>query len=490
MKKKKKKAIKKGYLIYCLLFWAVCAVPSVMMLFPSKADDSAEKRILAKLPSVRNENGTVNENFGDEFTAYVSDHFGFRQQLATLDSKVKNGLFQTSSEEDVLIGKNGWLYYTPTQDDYVNNPTISEHGIQNIVYNLRMLQAYTESKGAKFLTAIVPNKNTVYPEYMPDYISISQQNGNLENLCNAIQGTEISFLNLADVLIPAKDSGETPIYYQTDTHWNNTGALIGYRAMMGKIKTMYQNYENSSYVTEPAHQGDLCGMLYPTSEKLENDNIYDIECNFEYQGRYRNSDDITITTLNINQEQPESLLMFRDSFGAGVIPYFSEQYRFVKYSRALPYTLYDMESEQYDAVILEIVERNIAWLQEKAPAHGAPYAENVPEAYSDSPALATAHIESFGSAYVHVYGTIEIPEELTGTENYFVTLTDDSGTKIPYLAYHCYEKEKLEDTKVRDNGYSLYIPTPDLSEGQDYHLTLTVQGNDFCKSCPIGEFTT
>ncbi len=487
-KKKKKKAIKKGYLIYCLLFWAVCAVPSVMMLFPSKGDNSAEKRTLEELPKIQNENGTVNENFGDEFTAYVSDHFGFRQQLATLDSKVKSDLFHTSSEEDVLIGKNGWLYYTPTQNDYINNPTISEHGIQNIVYNLRMLQAYTESKGAKFLTAIVPNKNTVYPEYMPDYIRTSQQNGNLENLCNAIQGTEISFLNLADVLIPAKDSSETSIYYQTDTHWNSTGALIGYRAMMGKIKTMYQNYENCSYVTEPAHQGDLWGMLYPSSEKLENDNIYDIEYGFEYQAPYRNADDMIITTLNINQEQPESLLMFRDSFGAGIIPYFSEQYRFAKYSRALPYTLYNMESEQYDAVIIEIVERNIAWLQEKAPVHGAPYAENVPEAENDSLMVEFPHIEESGVAYVHIYGTIA--EELTGTENYFVTMTDNSGTEISYLAYHCYEKEKLEDTEIKDNGYSLYIPTPDLSEGQDYHLTLTVQGDNFCKSCSIGEFTT
>lgn len=493
-KRKKRKAVKKGYLAYCLAFVAVCAVPSVMMLIPSKAkaDSSAEKRILAKMPSLQKEDGSLNEDFGDEFTAYVSDHFGFRQELADIDSRMKSKLFQTSSEKDVIIGKDGWLYYTPTQDDYVNNPTISDHGTQNIVYNLKMLQDYTQSKGAKFLTAIVPNKNTVYPEYMPDYVRPAQQNGNLENLSNAIQGTEISFLNLADVLIPAKDENPTPIYYQTDTHWNNTGALIGYPAMMGKIKTLYPNYENSHYVTEPVHEGDLWKMLYPTSEELENENIYDMEFSFEYQGLYRSADDILITTLNTGQESTDSLLMFRDSFGAGIIPYFSEQFRLAKYSRAVPYTFYDMESEEYNAVIVEIVERNISRLQESAPVHGAPYAENVPEISSDSMKITSASIEDFNGAYVHVFGAFDVPETLTGMEHYFVTMTDDSGKSISYLAYHCYEKDKISEDSAnyRDNGYSLYIPTPDLSSGHHYSLTLTIQGNDSCYGCAIGEFTT
>ena len=106
--------------------------------------------------------------------------------------------------------------------------------------------------------------------------------------------------------------------------------------------------------------------------------------------------------------------------------------------------------------------------------------------------ITSASIEDFNGAYVHVFGAFDIPKTLTGMEHYFVTMTDDSGKSISYLAYHCYEKDKISEdaANCKDNGYSLYIPTPDLDSGQHYSLTLTIQGNDFCYGCAIGEFTT
>jgi len=486
-KTKRRKAIQRRYMAYCLVFLAVCAVPSVMMLFPNH---STGKRIQTKFPSFQNPDGSWNEQFGSDLTAYVSEHFGFRQELANIDSKLKSNLFQTSTEKDVIVGKHGWLYDRLTLNDYVNQSTISEHGLQNIAYNLKMLQDYTESKGAKFLTAIVPNKNTVYPEYMPKYIKPSPQDGNLEHLTKALESTDVSFLNLTDTLISAKSTAETPIYYRKDTYWNNTGALVAYRAMMEKMGIPYEAYEDAEYVTAPAHQSELWQKLYPTSKELENENTYAIEFHYDYQGHYQSLDDTLITTLNTNQERTDSLLMFRDSFGAEIIPYFSEQFRLAKYSSDSPYSLYDMESQEYHAVVVQTSESEIENLQGNAPIHGAPYAEDMPEFAEEVPELATAYIEEVSGVFVHVWGAIICPKTLTGMENYYVTIKDNDGKEISYLSYHCYEKDKFKDTQIRDNGYSMYIPTPDLSPEQRYELTLTVQGKNFCYCCPIGAFTT
>ena len=74
-----------AYLIYSILFFAVCAVPGVMLLQPSgEASSSAEKRQLAEMPAFQTENGAYNQNWSSEFQAYVSDHFGFRQELVVV----------------------------------------------------------------------------------------------------------------------------------------------------------------------------------------------------------------------------------------------------------------------------------------------------------------------------------------------------------------------------------------------------------------------
>ncbi len=477
-----------AYLVYSILFFAVCAVPGVMLLNRSGEDtSSAEKRQLAEMPSFKTEEGEFNSEFSSQFQDYVSDHFGFRQELVSLDSHLKADLLHVSAEEKVIIGKDGWLFYTPTVNDFIGRATVSELGIQNIRHNLEMMQEFTEQQGSQFVLAVVPNKNSVYDEYMPDYYYHNNGfcNNNYWNLYSALEESPVNAVYLRSYFYDnAKyDMMPEPFYHKQDTHWNNTGALIGYRAMMDVTGLEYNSYSDAEYHIEQNWKGDLQNMLFPGSDVLDENHIYDIDFNYTYQGRYHDSDDITINTKN--DSGTGSLLMFRDSFGAAVIPYFSQNFQTARYSRARPNPLYNLESSHFDVVILEIVERNIAWLQKEAPMHSALKADSVPEA--DAQGSAEYFTDKNGSAYLQFYGTAELPETLASAPEYIFTLTDDSGNMLSYRAYNCYEADKFESEEILDNGWSLYVPTAELTE-QNYHLTLTVKLPETCLTCELGDF--
>jgi len=475
-----------AYLLYSILFFAVCAVPGAMLLHPSGDDGSAEKRQLAEMPAFHDEEGNFNQNWSSEFQSYVSDHFGFRKNLVSLDSHLKADLLHVSAEEDVIIGKDGWLFYTPTVNDFLGKATVSELGIQNILYNLEMMQEFTEQQGGQFLLAVVPNKNSVYPEYMPDnYYCPDRKNSNYQRLHSALENSKINHTYLLSYFYDyAKyDMMPEPFYHKQDTHWNNAGALIGYRAMMDSTGLAYQNYADAECHIEQNWKGDLQNMLFPDSDISDDNYIYNINFNYTYQGRYRDSDDVTIHT--VSPSGTGSLLMFRDSFGAAVIPYFSQNFQTAQYSRARPNPLYHLENSHFDIVILEIVERNIAWLQKEAPLHGALKAESVPQA--DSSGSAEMFAEMNGSAYLQLYGTVQLPENLRTAPEYILTLTDKNHNQLSYRAYHCYEADKLESEQILDNGWSLYIPSEDLDETMQYTAKLTVILPDSCMSCELGE---
>ncbi len=478
-----KKFKKAGYFLYCLLFFAACAVPGTMLLCQPENSNS-EKRQLAKFPSIHTKDGSLNQKWGSEFQSYVSDHFGFRQTLVNADSRMKATLLHTSAEEDVIIGQDGWLYYTATVNDYIGNPTVSLLGIQNIVHNLELMQEYAAQTGSVFTVAVVPNKNTVYPDFMPYYYKNSGISNNLDNLKAAVSETDINWCDLSDTLISTAKSSDTLLYHKTDTHWNNTGALIGYQTMMDAVGMPYHSYSDATYTIQPEWKGDLQGMLFPESDVLDDQTVYDIGFTYSYQGHYRNSDDITINTSN--PDGTGSLLMFRDSFGAAIIPYFSQQFQTARYSRSRPNPIYLLEEQHYDAVILEIVERNIAWLQKEAPMHSALPAENVPS--SDKNGDATLYTDQNGSSLLHIYGTVSLPENLTKAATYYVTITEESGSSASYIAYNCYESDQLEDTEIRDNGYSLYIPTDTLTEGKNYTVNITAETEQGCILCEPGDF--
>ena len=144
-------------------------------------------------------------------------------------------------------------------------------------------------------------------------------------------------------------------------------------------------------------------MLFPESEALDEQVVYDIGFTYQYQGRYKDSDDIAINTRCSTGDG--SLLMFRDSFGAAIIPYLSESFQTARYSRARPNPLFQAEGGQFNEVVLEIVERNIDWLQKEAPLHAAP---EVAAPTADGTCVATLYTEQNGN-WLHLYGTAELP---------------------------------------------------------------------------------
>ena len=130
-----------------------------------------------------------------------------------------------------------------------------------------------------------------------------------------------------------------------------------------------------------------------------------------------------------------------------------------------------MDFVQYDTVVMEIVERNIPWLQKEAPMHAAIPAEPLPEPHTYRGG--TLYTAQTNSAFLQIYGTLELPEDLDTTSDYVVTLTAPDGSSTSYLAYHCYEADLLEEDTIRDNGYSLYIPAETLVPGAEYKVSLT-----------------
>ncbi len=462
---------KAAYIAYTLVFFAACAVPGAMLFVPSQEDGSAEKRQLAALPSLTNEDGSFNTDFNSEAIAYVSDHFGFRSQLVTVDAALKSKALQYSAEPKVTIGTDGWLYYTQTLNDATGVPTVSELGIRNIAYNLQMSDAYVRSKDSELIVAIVPNKASIYPEHIPYNYQSTGMTGNYGNLAEVVKGTD---LHWCDLYTPLKDAANLPgftVYHRLDTHWNNLGALVGCRTLLESMDKDTGNLPELTDSLTVTHdwEGDLQQMLFPGVSDPDDQYDLGMTATYQYQGRFKDVDDLVINTTCEGAEG--SMMMFRDSFARAAIPFLSESFGNVRYCRARPNPYYSLENEHFDYVVMEIAERNIAWLQKEAPMHAAPEAEPLPSPHAMR--SGTLHTAQNGSLYFQLYGTLDLPDDLNTACDYVVTLTAPDGTAQSYLAYHCYEADLLGEEEIGDNGYSLFIPTENLTPDTAYQVSLT-----------------
>ena len=94
-------------------FLAACLIPSAgMLLLPQ--GEAAANQTLAPAPRLFLEDGSFNTQVLDEVTDYVADHFAFRQEMITAGAALDAAVFHVSSEEDVVLGREDWLFYRET----------------------------------------------------------------------------------------------------------------------------------------------------------------------------------------------------------------------------------------------------------------------------------------------------------------------------------------------------------------------------------------
>lgn len=389
------------HILFTAAFLAACLLPAVGIIFlgPGKA---AGNEVLSPPPSMTKPDGSLNLDLLPDAADWFSDHFAFRQELITADSTLKSALFHTSAQPDVALGKDGWLYYAETLDDYTGADLLTGRQAFCAARSLYLAQSYVEQRGGVFTFTVAPNKISLYPQFAPDGLSPA----GTSSVSLVKEQLELQGVNYTDLFEPILKQDEV-LYHDTDSHWTNKGAALGHDLLLAGLGLEGHAFEkNGEY--RLTHRGDLYEMLYPASNRLDRQFEFSEPLEFEYTSPIRNADGLRITTASGSQNEP--LLMFRDSFGNALHSLMAESFSSALFSRAMPYSLGLMDQTGARYVVVEIVERNLDLLARMPFLMPAPTAEFSGAA---SPAETAAVIESAPASnlpgYVQITGKVGLP---------------------------------------------------------------------------------
>lgn len=350
-----------GYALFVGAVAGICIFPAVTA--PWRTEEAVGNEQLASFPEWQEEDGGFNTEVLNAFSDYFSDHFGFRHEMITINNQLTGGMLQTLDSDSVLLGKDGWLFYKSTLDDYAGTTLFTERQNYAAAHVLGLMQEYCEQNGVAFCFTIAPNKNSLYGSQMPaQYAAASTRNAQL--LKQQMEQQGIRYVDLFETLSGAQEQ----VYYRLDSHWNMRGAQLASQALLKELKGSEAEFDSRiTGETEP-HTGDLYKMVYPAGNEAEQDTGYHFT--YAYDEKFHSADDITIHTTNSDAEG--SIFVYRDSFGINLHPFLAQSYGSACFSRNMPYRLTKVMEEQPDVLLVELVERNLKWLLERAPEMPAP----------------------------------------------------------------------------------------------------------------------
>ena len=349
------------------VFLLLALAPAVGLLVFGPAPTAANE-ILAQPPELTKPGGSFNASVLSDAAAYIRDRFWLRQELVTCNSAVEAEIFHESASPKVLLGREGWLYFAETLDDFVGRNRLSSRQLWAAAHTLALIREEAGRRGVRLLLVPVPNKNTVYPAYMPTWASRTEEPTNYDNLLAALEAAEVPAVDLRPVMEAHREVIQ--LYHTLDSHWNQLGAALANNAVLEALDRPVTAWQPSAYRAVRNHQPDLYQMLYPAGTGLDLQYEPDREWSFAYARPIRSPEDQRIQTES--EMGTGALLMFRDSFGNTLHRFLAEAFSTACFSRAMPYDLRLLDSESADTLILEIAERHLPWLAQRAPILLAP----------------------------------------------------------------------------------------------------------------------
>jgi hypothetical protein len=368
--------------IMIIFFFCIILAPPLKTIFsPHQIWSKTEKRKLHEFPQFPKNLSSFN-NFKQQFEDYYNDNFGFREILISryqIEMKYRLG---KAGSPYVVIGKDGWLYPADWDvfKDYQGMLHLTNEELEGFIKEQNMKAEWLNKKGIRYLLFYAPNKQSIYPEYLPENIKVSRGITKYEQLLSYTNNDLSYMLDIHTTLRNSK--GNQNLYYKTDLHWNMYGAYIAFRHVMDKIQQWYPNEQfktEFSVINSQEEQkgGDLANILTmsdtltekrPFIEKYDRcakiDKLYKL--NFQLHNFDRNVYDAPLQSSCSSANL--KALIFGDSFSGFIYDLFTENFRQTIYLRSK----YDQDHiEQLidffhpDIVIEEIAEHYLFYKEKK-----------------------------------------------------------------------------------------------------------------------------
>jgi len=299
----------------------------------------------------------------------ISDRFLWRLPLIE-----KINAFRYTAGDSIfnkgLRGREDWLFYTGDYSihDYQKTAPIGPRRLQSLAQVLTSLDKHTAAYGGMLLVVIPPDKNTIYPEYMPAQIPVIGQTSRLDQLMEFLQkNTKLNLVDLRPVFTAASRSAQ--IYYKSDAHWNCLGAYHAANEILGRVSTAHPEVQSlplSAYETGVMLDGTLdisraMGLTLQEESITLTPKIAAGSLSHEPYPPYAAMQ----TAVNSQTSLPRALVI-HDSFYPECLHQFIEpqfsRVIFSHYGESLLADYLDViDSEKPDVVLVEFAERHIEY---------------------------------------------------------------------------------------------------------------------------------
>ena len=351
-----------------LLFLAAVFAPLTATLATlSRTPPDDPKRELAPWPAAPASVDAAGK-WPTRFRRWFADHYAFRRELIQAQGALLLQGVGISPSRTVLVGKDGWWYYTDDDalEDMVSAAPMAGPALARWSATLEANREWLAGQGIPYLFVLAPDKHAVYPEFLPDSVRVLNPS-RMDQLADRLrEHPALDVLNLRPILVARK--AVERVYHRTDTHWNNRGALVAWLEIANWMQRVHPGFsaptrDDYTFYAATSSGHDLPRML--GLSRLVTEEVLEVRPKAPNRFRFVEPSGVDpgVEQGRVVTEHPDAslprVLVFRDSFATPLIPFLSEHCSRCVYLWQKDVSPEVVRAEQPDLVIHELVGRRL-----------------------------------------------------------------------------------------------------------------------------------
>ncbi len=377
-------------------FGAGLVAPAIDLLVRPDSVRSArrENRTPARYPDPIEGFSSLSK-YPHDFEAWFDDRFGLRDKLLRGHQSVRHFVFHCEMSPTLIEGKKNWLFFGADHSIEVQRGVMpfGADDLERWRKDIEARRDWLRTLGIEYVFVIAPNKQSVYPELMPDELRELGPT-RLDQLAAYMKArSDARFLDLRAALVAEKahDSGDDCVYYPLGSHWSWRGGWAAWNEIVRTLSDVLPSLKSvprealvhgevteaagdsmavNTYIDDLVHQRTFTDLVAQPAAIIE-----------------RRPDGGIPGSVNPDKSLPK-ILVLHDSFGGWLLPFAAEGSSRMKaaWQHSFPKEL--VQSDHPDVVVQVYTERVLVWglarlAPENDPLDAAAF-EALPKLWSSS----------------------------------------------------------------------------------------------------------
>ncbi len=295
-------------------------------------------------------------------------------------SRAHRWMAETSSRSDHLraippfsLGRDNWLLEPQTHVVASPSGWVLPDAVQqkNLRARVQQLSDWSDSLDLLVVVVLIPDKEMVYPEHLPDSSWLVERSLHQEVRTALSAVPNVRLIDLTAPLLSHKSTG--PLYFRTDTHWNEAGAFLGYEVIMDSLGRWLElgpalARRDMQQINRPTEGGNLVRPFWAEGLSVGRESVPLLFAPpiegmwFEYPPAGKSHADAGIH--GHSQANDLEVLWFGDSFSHSLFPLLSRHIGHTWFvEQPYPDPAYFVQSPP-DVLVIQVVDRFLLrWLE-------------------------------------------------------------------------------------------------------------------------------